>query len=75
MKISTAYLFDRSVNQMSSVQSDLAHTQAQVSAGKQVISPSDAPDQAAAIQRLKSVLNHQDSYLKALTTVKARLEG
>ena len=75
MKISTAYLFDRSVNQMSTVQSDLAHTQAQVSAGKQVISPSDAPDQAAAIQRLKSVLNHQDSYLKALTTVKARLEG
>jgi len=60
---------------MSTVQSDLAHTQAQVSAGKQVISPSDAPDQAAAIQRLKSVLNHQDSYLKALTTVKARLEG
>jgi flagellar hook-associated protein 3 FlgL len=75
MKISTSYLFDRSVKQMSTVQSDLAHTQAQVSAGKQVISPSDAPDQAAAIQRLKSILNHQDSYLKALTTVKARLEG
>jgi flagellar hook-associated protein 3 FlgL len=60
---------------MSTVQSDLAHTQAQVSSGKQVINPSDAPDQAAAIQRLKSVLNHQDSYAKALTTVKARLEG
>ena len=75
MKISTSYLFDRSVKQMSSVQSDLAHTQAQVSAGKQVINPSDAPDQAAAIQRLKSILNHQDSYAKALTTVKARLEG
>jgi len=75
MKISTSYLFDRSVKQMSTVQSDLAHTQAQVSAGKQVINPSDAPDQAAAIQRLKSVLNHQDSYAKALTTVKARLEG
>jgi len=75
MKISTSYLFDRSVKQMSTVQSDLAHTQAQVSSGKQVISPSDAPDQAAVIQRLKSVLNHQDSYLKALTTVKARLEG
>ena len=75
MKISTSYLFDRSVKQMSTVQTDLAHTQAQVSSGKQVISPSDAPDQAAAIQRLKSILNHQDSYLKALTTVKARLEG
>ena len=75
MKISTSYLFDRSVTQMSTVQTDLAHTQAQVSAGKQVLTPSDAPDQAAAIQRLKTVLAKQDSYAKTLTTVKARLEG
>lgn len=75
MKISTSYLFDRSVTQMSTVQTDLAHTQAQVSAGKQVLNPSDAPDQAAAIQRLKTVLAKQDSYTKTLTTVKARLEG
>jgi len=75
MKISTSYLFDRSVTQMSTVQTDLAHTQAQVSAGKQVLNPSDAPDQAAAIQRLKTVLAKQDSYAKTLTTVKARLEG
>ena len=75
MKISTSYLFDRSVTQMSTVQSDLAHTQAQVSAGKQVLNPSDAPDQAAAIQRLKTVLAKQDSYNNTLTTVKARLEG
>ena len=75
MKISTSYLFDRSVSQMSTVQSDLAHTQAQVSASKQVLNPSDAPDQAAAIQRLKSVLAKQASYDKTLTTVQARLEG
>jgi flagellar hook-associated protein 3 FlgL len=75
MKISTSYLFDRSVSQMSTVQSDLAHTQAQVSASKQVLNPSDAPDQAAAIQRLKSVLAKQDSYDNTLTTVQARLEG
>ena len=75
MKISTSYLFDRSVTQMSTVQTDLAHTQAQVSAAKQVLNPSDAPDQAAAIQRLKTVLAKQDSYANTLTTVKARLEG
>ncbi len=75
MKISTSQLFDRSVTQMSTVQSDLAHTQAQVSASKQVLTPSDAPDQAAAIQRLKTVLAKQDSYGNTLTTVKARLEG
>jgi flagellar hook-associated protein 3 FlgL len=75
MKISTSYLFDRSVAQMSSVQNDLAYTQSQVSAGKQVLNPSDAPDQAAAIQRLKTVLAKQDSYGKTLTTIRARLQG
>lgn len=75
MKISTSYLFDRSVAQMSTVQNDLAYTQSQVSAGKQVLNPSDAPDQAAAIQRLKTVLAKQDSYNKTLTTIKARLQG
>jgi len=75
MKISTSHLFDRSVAQMSTVQSDLAQTQAQVSASKQVLNPSDAPDQAAAIQRLKTVLAKQDSYSNTLTTVQARLEG
>jgi flagellar hook-associated protein 3 FlgL len=75
MKISTSYLFDRSVAQMSTVQNDLAYTQSQVSAGKQVLNPSDAPDQAASIQRLKTVLNKQESYSKTLTTVKARLQG
>ena len=61
MKISTSYLFDRSVAQMSTVQNDLAYTQSQVSAGKQVLNPSDAPDQAASIQRLKTVLSKQES--------------
>jgi len=75
MKISTSHLFDRSVTQMSTVQSDLAQTQAQVSASKQVLNPSDAPDQAAAIQRLKTVLAKQDSFSNTLTTVQARLEG
>lgn len=75
MKISTSYLFDRSITQMSTVLTDLAHTQAQVSSTKQVLNPSDAPDQAAAIQRLKSVMSKQDSYSNTLTTVQARLEG
>ena len=75
MKISTSYLFDRSVAQMTSVQNDLAYTQSQVSAGKQVLNPSDAPDQAASIQRLKTVLAKQDSYGATLTTIRARLQG
>jgi flagellar hook-associated protein 3 FlgL len=75
MQISTSYLFDRATKQMGSVQADLAKTQAQVAAQKQVLSPSDAPDKAAAIQRLKSVMSRQDSYSHTLETVNSRLNS
>ena len=60
---------------MSTVQSNLTQTQAQLAQGKQIINASDAPNQAATIQRLKSILSRQDSYQSSLNTVKARLQG
>jgi flagellar hook-associated protein 3 FlgL len=75
MKISTRLLFDRASAQMSNVQSKLTQTQAQLAQGKQIINASDAPNQAATIQRLKSILNKQDSYQSSLNTIKARLQG
>ena len=36
---------------------------------------SDSPNQAATIQRLKSILSKQDSYQSSLDTIKARLQG
>jgi flagellar hook-associated protein 3 FlgL len=75
MQISTSYLFDRATKQMGTAQNDLAKTQAQIAARKQVLSPSDAPDKAAAILRLKSVMSRQDSYSNALDTVNARLSA
>ncbi len=60
---------------MSNVQSKLTQTQAQLAQGKQIINASDAPNQAATIQRLKSILNKQDSYQSSLNTIKARLQG
>jgi flagellar hook-associated protein 3 FlgL len=74
MQISTNLLFDRASVQMSSIQNDLAKSQAQISAQKQVLNPSDAPDQAAAITRLRSMIGKQDSYLKTMDTVQSRLE-
>ena len=62
MKVSTSLFFDRSVNQMVNGQSELAKTQTRLSSGKEVVNPSDAPDKATAIQRLKSVLKKQDSF-------------
>jgi flagellar hook-associated protein 3 FlgL len=75
MKISTHLLFDRGSAQMSNVQTQLTQSQAQLAQGKQIINASDAPNQAATIQRLKSILNKQDSYQSSLDTIKARLQG
>lgn len=74
MKISTNQLFDRATLQMGGVQSSLARSQAQLAAGKQIVKPSDAPDQAATIQRLKSLMARQDSYAKTLESVQTRLQ-
>ena len=74
MKISTNALFDRATQQMGTVQTSLAKSQAQLAAGKQVITPSDSPTQAASIQRLKSILARQDSYGNTLSAVQTRLQ-
>lgn len=75
MQVSTSLQFDRASQQMVSIQNDLAKSQAQISAQKQVINPSDAPDQAAIITRLKSVITRQDTYTTALNQVQARLDA
>lgn len=75
MQVSTSYLFDRSAKQMVSIQNDLAKSQAQIAAQKQVLNPSDAPDQAAAITRLNSVIARQDTYTTALNQVQSRLDA
>jgi len=74
-KVSTSSLFDGATERMSTLQKRLATVQAQLSEGKQVLSPSDAPDKAAAIQRINSVLSRQTSYQSALDNVKTRLNG
>ena len=74
MKISTSALFDRATQQMSTVQTSLAKTQAQLASGKQIVTASDAPDQAANIQRLQSIITRQDSYAATLGTVQTRLK-
>jgi flagellar hook-associated protein 3 FlgL len=66
MKISTSFLFDRATERMSNIQNRLATTQAQMAESKQILSPSDAPDQAAAIQRLKGEVQRQDSHMRTL---------
>jgi flagellar hook-associated protein 3 FlgL len=72
MKISTSFLFDRATERMSKIQNRLATTQAQMAESKQILSPSDAPDQAAAIQRLKGEVQRQDSHKRTLDVAMRR---
>lgn len=75
MKISTSFLFDRATSRMSTIQNKLATTQAQLSVSKQVLSPSDAPDQAAAIQRLKGEVQRQESHSTLLKSALNRYQA
>lgn len=62
MNISTSLLFDRATESMGALQNKLATTQAQLSASKQILAPSDSPDQAAAIQRLRGEIDKQANH-------------
>ena len=75
MRISTNLMFEKATKQMTSSQTNLAKSQAQLAQGKQVINPSDAPDQASTMQRLKSIMTRQASYQAALNSVQTRLQG
>ena len=73
MKISTSLFFDRTVDQMIDTQTNLAENQTKLSTGKNVVNPSDAPDKATAIQRVKSVIRRQESFEQNLQQAKNRL--
>ena len=75
MKVSTSYLFDQARDRMSTIQNRLAKTQAQMAETKQIISPSDAPDQAAAIQRLKSEIDRQEKNANTLKIAQSRYQA
>ena len=74
MQISTAFIFDRATTQMSNAMNALSKSQAQIATGKQILTPSDAPDQAAMMARIKATIARQDNYSKALYTVQPRLD-
>lgn len=75
MKVSTSYLFDRATENLQSLQDRLATTQAQMAATKQVLSPSDSPDKAAAIQRLQGEIDRQQSHAGTLKVALRRYQA
>jgi flagellar hook-associated protein 3 FlgL len=73
MKISTSQFFDRAVGQMSDRQISLSKVQAQLADGKKIVKPSDEPDRAGALLRIRSMVDRQDRHLEALVAAKNRL--
>ena len=75
MKVSTSMFFDNASKQLGSIQSSLAKTQTQLSTGKQINRPSDAPDKSSLITRLQSEMTRQASYQGNLNAVNVRLQA
>jgi flagellar hook-associated protein 3 FlgL len=73
MKISTSLYFNNATTQLANVQGELSKTQEQLSLGKQIVKPSDAPDKAALVTRLESELSRQTGYQNTLKSVNVRL--
>jgi len=73
MQISTNLMFDRAIAQMGITQDRISKTQTQLSTTKQINKPSDAPDQAATVTRLKSAIDRQNSYVATINSVKDKL--
>ena len=73
MTISTALLFDRSVQLMTKQQGDLASIQERVATGKELVRPSDSPELAVNISRIKSTIGQLDAYKNSLNSVNDRL--
>ncbi len=73
MKVSTSQVFDRATTQMAKQQAKVSEMQTQLATGKQVLRPSDSPEQAALIQRLSTALDRQDVYAGNLDAINSRL--
>lgn len=75
MKVSTSYFFDRASQQVSQAQNRVATTQSQMATGKQLVAPSDNPQQAMVIERLRTALTRQETLAANLQTVQRRYEA
>lgn len=73
MTISTSLLFSRAVDLMSKQQTSLAQLQEKVATGKELVRPSDSPDLAVNIARIKATIGEIDAFKNSLNAVNDRL--
>jgi len=73
MRVTNSMIFDRVITQLNNQQARLAATQEKISSGQNLLKPSDAPDQVAALDRLESRLRLTERYLSNIDSVKDKL--
>lgn len=73
MTISTNLLFSRAVEQMGQQKTKMSELQEQVSTGRKLVRPSDAPELAVNLARIKSSISQLDAYKDSLNSVNDRL--
>lgn len=74
MRVSTAQIFQNGINNILSQQTNVNRTQAEVSTGQRVLTPSDDPVAAAQIVRINSELTQIDQYQDNADLAQTQLE-
>jgi len=72
-QMSTSLKFDRAISQIGVTQDRVSKAQMQMTEGKQILKPSDAPDKSSQITRLRSAIDRQESYVATIKQVRDKL--
>ncbi|MEP4547841.1 MAG: flagellar hook-associated protein FlgL [Saccharospirillum sp.] len=73
-RLSTYWIYQRPVNDMLQLQSNLNKTQEQISTGKRILTPADDPVGASRVLQLNQEIALMDQYERNITLLDARLE-
>lgn len=75
MKISTNLFFDRASANITAGQKRLGEVQVQLASGKKINNASEAPEQASTLQRLRTMIQQQESFQRNIDLVNERLQS
>lgn len=74
MRISTGQMYQQSVSNILTKQTELARLQAQIATGKRILSPSDDPAASAQVLDIENVTSQTDQYQRNADMVTSRLQ-
>ncbi len=74
MRVSTQNLYNRSIESINDVNSQLQNTQLQMSSGKKILNPSDDPVASTRILQMNQELSLNEQYQKNVQVVQGNLE-